>query len=924
MKHLRLHLIMLVVAALATSTYFFSATTSYDRARWNLKQVKKSFRSADNPHGRWEYERMMLVDPATGEIPANIRQRELEFAETLPSRERRSILNKGTGTVAATWTSRGPFNVGGRTRALAYDISNDNIILAGGVSGGMWRSTNGGSSWTRTTSLAISVQSVTCLAQDTRSGKTNTWYYGTGEFLGNSATGGGPGFYHGDGIYKSTDGGITWNVLSSTVSGTPHQWDGDFDYVWNIVVDRSNTTQDEVYAAVYGGIKRSTNGGTSWSNSLVADQNLASGAFVDVAITSNGVVYGTVSSDATSQEGIFRSTDGVTWSNITPAGFPSIYRRIVIGIAPSNENIVYFLAETPSSGVHGHSLWLYNASTGTWTDRSVNIPSFGGAVGNFDSQRSYDLVIRVKPDDPNFVLIGGTNLYRSTDGFATAANVSWIGGYSPANDISRYPNQHPDQHALIFHPSNPNVLLAGHDGGVSRTTNIQATSVSWTLLNNGYLTTQFYTLAVDQATAGNNVVIGGMQDNGTYFVNSASPTASWTDIFSGDGAYCAITDNRTAYYVSSQNGTTYRLVLSSTGSLQAFRNVTPANASGFLFINPFQLDPNDNRRMYMAGGRTIWRNNDLSAVANNNDNNKLTTNWDSLSTSTISNGSITSLAVSRTPANRLYFGTSAGQAYRMENAHMGNPTRSSITGFGFPSNGFVSCIAIDPANADNVLLVFSNYNVHSLFWSTNGGTSWTTVGGNLEQNPDGTGNGPSVRWATILPTGTSTMYLVGTSVGLYSTTTLNGMQTVWAQEGANVIGKVVVPMVISRPVDGLVVAGTHANGIYTATITGSTSVELVDGFPPERFELLQNYPNPFNPTTTIRFSLPSARKVRLVVIDVAGRVVRELVDEEKAPGTYSVVWNGKDRSGFDVGSGTYFYRLESGGDRSVRRMILVR
>ena len=915
-----------------TAGYFVSITTEPSRARKALKKVQKSIRSIDDPFARWNYELMMVRDPQTGSLPPDIRKKEQAFADNLPTRESMMSLGKRGSSMAATWTSRGPFNVGGRTRGLAFDISNPSILLAGGVSGGMWRSTNGGSSWSRTTGLSDHTQSVTCLAQDSRSGKTNAWYYGTGEFRGNSASGGGSGFYHGDGIFKSTDGGISWNVLSSTISNTPQSWDGDFDYVWNIVTDPSNASQDEVYAAVYGGIKRSTNGGTSWVNALTADAGLVSGNFTDVAITSTGVVYATISSDASTQDGIFRSTDGVTWTPITPTaqGFPSTFNRIVIGIAPSNQNIVYFLAETPGSGVQGHSLWMYDASGNGWINRSTNIPSFGDPVGNFDSQSSYDLVIEVKPDNQNVVLIGGTNLYRSTDGFATAQNVAWIGGYSTANNISQYANQHPDQHSLVFDPTNANILLAGHDGGISKTTNILATAVTWTVLNNGYLTTQFYTLAVDQGTSGNPVVIGGMQDNGTWFVNSTGGTASWTDIWSGDGAYCAVVNGRSAYYVSSQNGSTYTLVLSNNGTLTDYANVTPANATGFLFINPFILDPNDNTKMYMAAGGTIWRNNNLNAIprfssVGQNAGNKTTVNWDSLTTSTITSGRITSLAVSRTPANRLYYGTSTGQVFKIENANTGMfPTRSTITGASFPTNGYVSCIAVDPTNADRVMAIISNYSVQSIFSSTDGGISWAAVGGNLEQFANGTGNGPSVRWATIVPGGSATTYFVGTSVGAYSTTALNGASTVWVQEGASVIGKVVVPMVISRPSDGLVIAGTHANGAFTATVSAPSIVEQLDGAVPQEFRLEQNYPNPFNPSTTIRYSLAREARVRLTIVNSAGQEVVRLADEVQSAGTYSAEWNGKDRQGFAVASGMYLCRLESAGFRQTRKMALVR
>jgi len=121
-------------------------------------------------------------------------------------------------------------------------------------------------------------------------------------------------------------------------------------------------------------------------------------------------------------------------------------------------------------------------------------------------------------------------------------------------------------------------------------------------------------------------------------------------------------------------------------------------------------------------------------------------------------------------------------------------------------------------------VVFSNYNVVSVFATTDGGTTWTAIAGNLEQNPNGGGSGPSCRWVKILPVGGTKIYYIGTSTGVYSTGYLNGANTVWEQEGASVIGNVVVDMIDARSSDGMVVAATHGNGIFSATVTSAPAV----------------------------------------------------------------------------------------------------
>lgn len=927
--------VVLSAVAFVSAFFYVLDTGELSKSRARPEPAEASMDAEGDPLARVRYEWMRLRNPETQRIPPGIRQKELAFAATLPTKESRvksGALAKGQ---LLTWSGRGPYNVGGRTRALAIDASNENIMMAGGVSGGLWRTVDGGGNWARISPL-LGIQSVTCIAQDTRAGQTATWYYGTGEYTGNSASSrtGFSAFYSGDGIYKTTNNGASWVLLQTT--GNPQAFDNFFDYVWNVVTDPSNLAQDEVYAATYGAIWRSTNG-TSFG--AVLDGSPFS-SHTDLAITTTGVLYATLSSDGTSA-GIWRSPDGLTWTDITPGGWPGTYGRIVVGISPSNQNVVYLLAETPGFGLNGHSLWKYTylsgdggGAGGLWENRSANLPAYGPPVGNFDSQGSYDLVVKVKPDNENVVFIGGTNLYRSTNGFSTGGNTTWVGGYSTANNISIYPNHHPDQHSLAFLPSNALVLFSGHDGGLSKTTNDLASTVSWTSLNNGYFTTQFYAIAVDPATSNNNIIIGGTQDNGTWFGNTTSPGASWVSILGGDGAFCAIANGRTSYYASFQNGVTYRLLLDDNGAPSGnpyFGRVDPTGGGGYLFVNPLTLDPNNTNMMYLAVGDRVWRNSNLTAIPMGN-NNTTNVNWTNLFNSA-TGSAVTALGVSTTTANRLYYGTDDGQVYRLDGANSGDPLPTDVwTGQGFPSLAYVACLAVDPMDHDNAMVVFSNYEVISLYYTANGGTSWTAVAGNLEQFSNGTGNGPSCRWVSILPYSGTTYYFVGTSTGIYSTTTLNGTSTVWALEGSSPIGNAVVDMVVTRPSDGVVVAGTHGNGAYRSTVA-PTGVGPEDGMPAS-FALAQNYPNPFNPTTNIQYAVPKEADVLVTVINIEGREVSTLVSGRQTPGTYETTWDGTDRFGKPVASGVYFYRLiarqtdggqgQAGDFAQTKRMVLLK
>lgn len=195
-------------------------------------------------------------------------------------------------------------------------------------------------------------------------------------------------------------------------------------------------------------------------------------------------------------------------------------------------------------------------------------------------------------------------------------------------------------------------------------------------------------------------------------------------------------------------------------------------------------------------------------------------NWDSLSFTRLPEGeSISAVSSAKTTNHILYYGTNKGNLYKITDADKGDPIPIEITGGKFPVNANIQNIAIDPRDANKALVVFSNYNILSMFYTSNGGENWTPVSGNLEENQSGGGKGPSCRWAQILPVKNGTMYYVGTSVGLFSTSVLDSTLTCWEQEGSNTIGNAVVVMLDAREQEGYVVAATHGSGVYASYIT---------------------------------------------------------------------------------------------------------
>ncbi|MDX1911065.1 MAG: T9SS type A sorting domain-containing protein [Saprospiraceae bacterium] len=876
--------VLVVMALAACGLYYFSPA---NHPAENGLRIPGGASEENGPRRR-EWQRMRLADPATGEIPKGIQFLERRFAAALPKAADRG----GNGE----WMSRGPWNVGGRTRAVAIDVTNENRLLAGGISGGMWLSEDGGQTWARKTSLSAH-PGCTSIAQDTRQGKTNIWYYTSGELYGSSASGGGA-YYLGDGMFKSTDGGQNWLPINSTDDGNPHSFTNVWQGVWRVATDpAAPSNQDVVYAATYGAIFRSTNGGSSWTVVRGSNSTAPFSYFTDIAVTSTGVAYATMSSDG-AQKGIWRSTNGTNWTSITPAFMPNEYDRLVIGINPDNENEVYFFGTTPGSGHLTNyiglddwtSLFKYTYLSGDgsgvggqWEDRSANLPSAGTQFDQCAAQGGYDLVVKVQPGT-GAVFIGGTNLWRSTDGFATADNTTKIGGYKIGTEFpffELYPNHHPDLHEVLFLPSNPNVMITGSDGGIHRSENCLAPFVEWSYLNDGYITSQFYTSFMDKSAPGDPTLVGGLQDNGNFFVNSANATAPWRQTVNGDGSYGAIAPGKAFYVISAQSGgiKVVKCALDNSGAITGFQRFDPVGPAGddYLFINPLVLDPNNPDYLYLPAGNKLYRQSQLTAIPLNGEWNAMSQGWTQFP-DTLSSGVFSAIAVSENnPANRLYLGTNNNRLFRVDNANTGTPSLIPLSSPVTAPDAYVNCLAIDPDNADRVVLVYSNYAVYSLFLSEDAGATWKKVGGNLETNVGGTGAGPSLRWVGILPMADgSRKYFCGTSVGLYSADTLllhaSGQPgTVWTLEGPGEIGSSVVDYVDVRRADGYVVAATHSNGMFAANFgTGSGS------FSPQNKVEVRVSPNPAADFAIFRCKHAGTGATRFRVFDLKGNLVREV------------------------------------------------
>jgi hypothetical protein len=450
--------------------------------------------------------------------------------------------------------------------------------------------------------------------------------------------------------------------------------------------------------------------------------------------------------------------------------------------------------------------------------------------------------------------------------------------------------------------------------------------IIWQNINFNDQASIIYVVGIDHATPGDSTVLGGFQDQGSWL--SYDSANYWISYDGGDGCYCAIADNKTAYYMSSQEGYVSRWTIGTDYAYEGFAGLSPSGAAlpdGSMhaqFVTPWMLDPANTDQMYFANNTTLWRNDDLAGIP---DNQNYTTdlNWVQLHNATLSTNSFfTALGMSTLPAqHRLYYGTSDGHVFRMDGANGSDPKPHEITGSIFPKNAYVSCIAVDPQNADSIVVCFSNYDVISIFASNDGGATWHDASGNLERNADGSGDGPSVRWVSIVHQNGQELYLCGTSVGLYSTTDITGPNVTWNPEGAETIGHAIVENIDVRQSDGFVAIATQGSGVYTAHVVAAPSgVTLAST---ENISLNVS-PNPAtlgnDRQISVSFSLPAREQAQLSVVDVTGKTVLRAPNSNEWTSGLNTVSLDCSR----LAAGSYFVELQTDEAVETRRLVIER
>ncbi len=685
------------------------------------------------------------------------------------------------GSVTSPWVERGPNNVGGRTRTLVWDPNDatGKKVWAGSVTGGLWYNNDilsSTSSWNSVNDFWANI-TVTCMAFDPNNAQIA--YVGTGE----SFTGSGLGA----GIWKTTDGGTTWNQVSSTTG---------FYFVNDIAV-RNESGNSVVYAAVdsrsykgtfWGtadaGLRRSINGGTSWTQvmPLVSGQPHVPS---DIELGANNRIWiGTKSNPYGNGGGkVMYSDNGTTWTISSASAVSTGYGRVEIACAPSNASVVYALVEDQTAiykilkTTNGGSAWA-DMTTSSPVDDDPSIPFDDFTRG----QASYDLILAVDPNNENTLLMGGIDLFSSTDGASTWTQISmWYSG-------TGYQYVHADQHAITYKPGSSNTVLFGNDGGVFYSANGGGNIVA---RNTAYDVTQFYACAMHPA-ANSNHFLAGAQDNGTHRF-STTGINSTTSIRGGDGAFCFVDQVSPNYQIASYVYNTY--YLSTNGGSSQFNTQLVADQSTGRFINPSGYDNNMHILYACRDAASLTRIKNITGSPSAG----------SVSITALGNyASHIRVSPYTTTSSTLFVGTESGKLFKVTNAD-NTPVATNITGSSFPS-GSISCVEIG-ASENELLVTFFNYGVTSVWYTSDGGASWVSKEGNLPDMP--------VRWALFNPNN-RTEVILATELGVWATNSLNSSSPTWASSSSG-LANVRVDMLQLRTSDYTVIAATYGRGLFSST-----------------------------------------------------------------------------------------------------------
>jgi hypothetical protein len=762
-----------------------------------------------------------------------------------------------------TWSFRGPDNVGGRTRCLVIDKDNANIMYTGGVSGGVFKTTNKGGSWYPLT-LGADNFGVMSMAQD----HDGNLYYGTGENgLYLNVNGDESSSFNGMGMYKSTDDGVTWNPISGSAA------------FGSILTLAMHPTQNLIFAGTTSGLRYSDDGGATW-------KLLKAGQCSDIKFNSNGVVM------AYTLQQIYRSatpTDKDSYERVDDIGSSA---RATTAWSASDPNYCYIVkvGQTDLDGTDyfGSLTGMYRSTDAglTFTKEVGEISSFFAPFTNIGigGQGVYDMCIAVHPKNKDRVFIGGVKFAEWT--LETGPKIVGNTFNSPVNPYGL----HSDKHWITFDTTGTDpIMFVCSDGGIARSTDAEISR--YKDISTGLSTTQFFGIDADV----NGRIVGGTQDNGTMILSGKSfPRNPAFDILGGDGFQSIFSEvNPKIIFAESQYGNLNRSLLDGSAMESIWDNrvesvfASNTRPTGY-FNNPMYLwedpaivnevknngptgqeDATVNARLYFAMNDGVWVC--KNAFAKLHDPNSPTEDkqvrWFRVSSQT----GVQHLET--TPdGNSLFIATRNGKVIRIDSlltakldtislpvANQISPMLGTPVVLNLPvGNRTVTSIAIDANDPNRVVATLGNYNNSSYVYvcedALGAAPSFRSIHSNLPDFPV---------YHAIISVDDPDIIILGTEFGIWATTNGTATNPTWAEA---LDGKDPTKPLPRSPVFDVVqttnknwsgpriYAGTHGMGIWESQ---SLLTNVRNKSKKESISILA-YPNPANNVVNLASDIKGA------------------------------------------------------------------
>lgn len=581
-----------------TNYTYYDYRTAFD-SYWSSFGVDKSGYYFENgvkkkaagwkQFNRWAWNLESQINPETGEFPQFSAQQVYDdFIQNNPIQS--PMTTTPAWTSLGTNSSSGGYAGIGRVNCIAFHPTDNNTYWIGTPAGGLWKTTNNGSSWTCLTD-SNDVMGVSSIIIPSDYATSNTIYIATGDrdAWDNRSIG----------VLKSTNGGQTWNTTALTYTLASNTM------VNKLLLDPNNN--NTILAATSNGLYKTTNGGTTWSTQLTSTD------FIDIEFKPNSTstIYG-----STTDGKIYVSTNsGSTWSQKLNTGY-----RIELAVTPNNSNMVYAVVAASNNGLQAIYKSTNSGASFSSIYNSTNLLGWEYDGSDSGGQGWYDLSLAVSPTNSNVLIVGGVITHKSSNGGSSwsCSNFWYTTGL--------YPVAHADKHNLVYRSNGD--LFECNDGGVYISTN---NGTTWTYKSNGLVISQMYKLSVSKTVASETIT--GLQDNGTKLLSNGS----WSDVKGGDGMECLIdyTD------VNTQYGTyTYGQISRTTDHWVNSTDIEPSAAGNGAWVTPYIIHPTNHNTLY-AGYSNVYKTTNKGST------------WTQISTMN-STSKIRSMAISSSNSSVLY------------------------------------------------------------------------------------------------------------------------------------------------------------------------------------------------------------------------------------------------------------------------------